>query len=288
MKYNIDLSKIHKETITKTSEYIDFVFSISSYDKRIKRSLFNFAFRGQQKDYYKLTSSFKRNCEGNELIAEKRLVANFEKYGQFHNPAICNSVWMNLIIAQHHSTPTRLLDWTFSPLVALHFATNHVDNNEIINEDAVVWVIDIQKINNLLPENYQAKLKESNALAMTIKMLDEMKIESIQQYNNDMNGKSFVFLEPPSINDRIINQYSLFSILPDKLDPLDYCLEQNVAVKLAYKIIIPSVNLYTIRDELDIMGINERILFPGLDGTSKWLKRYYHHRPKNISKPERV
>jgi hypothetical protein len=44
---------------------------------------------------------------------------------------------------------------------------------------------------------------------------------------------------------------------------------------LSRRIIIPSEMKWEVRDKLDQAGITERVLFPGLDGLSDWLTRYY-------------
>jgi hypothetical protein len=54
---------------------------------------------------------------------------------------------------------------------------------------------------------------------------------------------------------------------------LDDWLETHPA--LARKIIIPASLKWEIRDKLDQANVNERVLFPGLDGLSRWLKRHY-------------
>src|SRR5207248_10069083 len=75
-----------------------------------------------------------------------------------------------------------------------------------------------------------------------------------------------LFGEPPAFDSRIVNQYALFSVT----SPVDL----NLA-KFAQRIVIPAELKWEIRDKLDQANVTERVLFPGLDGISRWLGRYY-------------
>ena len=89
-------------------------------------------------------------------------------------------------------------------------------------------------------------------------------------------GQDFLlFFEPPSIDERIVNQFALFSAMSDPTAPIDAWLEGHP--DLFHKIVIPAEPKlkWEIRDKLDQANITERVLFPGLDGLSAWLKRYY-------------
>jgi hypothetical protein len=85
-----------------------------------------------------------------------------------------------------------------------------------------------------------------------------------------------VFFEPPALDARIVNQYALFSLMSSPTAQHDDWLWQHP--DLCRKILIPAALKWEIRDKLDQANITERVLFPGLDGLSAWLKRQYSPR----------
>jgi FRG domain-containing protein len=64
---------------------------------------------------------------------EGHILRNFRKYAQ-RNTVPIDSVWNWLAVVHHYGLPTRLLDWTYSPYVALHFATECLDT---FTDDAI-------------------------------------------------------------------------------------------------------------------------------------------------------
>jgi hypothetical protein len=81
------------------------------------------------------------------------------------------------------------------------------------------------------------------------------------------------FFEPPSLDARLVNQYALFSVLPDATAKLDAWLTDRP--DLHRRVIIPHDVKWEIRDKLDQANVTERVLFPGLDGLAHWLARHY-------------
>src|SRR5687767_15223423 len=49
----------------------------------------------------------------------------------------------------------------------------------------------------------------------------------------------------------------------------------SVHPTLIRRVVVPARLKWEVRDKLDQANINERTLFPGLEGLSRWLARYY-------------
>ena len=82
-----------------------------------------------------------------------------------------------------------------------------------------------------------------------------------------------VVIEPPSIEQRIVNQYSFFSVVPMGISDIEDFLDRRTRNTVKY--VIDKKLRWRVRDMLDQLNVSERIMYPGLDGLSKWISRHY-------------
>lgn len=262
-----------KTVYLNTLEEVSKLFLEQVYYEKEERYRSPFLYRGMPNVKFKLVTSLERNCKHKKSDIEKPILRNFAKYAISEDPMLQGHVWRQMIVGQHHGLPTRLLDWTISPMTALHFATSGEDLSKMEKHDCVVWRIDYKEINALLPKRYQNKLKEENANLMSVDMLNAL-VSSVDEYDDDMKGDAMLLVEPPSLESRIANQYSYFSIIPDQMVDIESFLETHTKNTVRY--VISKQIRWRIRDMLDQMNVNERILSPGLDGVSSWIRRHYY------------
>jgi hypothetical protein len=151
-----------------------------------------------------------------------------------------------MVLAQHHGCPTRLLDWTSNPLVALFFAAESDDDN-----DAVIWSsLNFHWFTHELPDS------------------------ALQ--NQD---RTFVYFAK-HINPRIPAQAGSFTVHPfsiqkGKEDPIPMEEEKskpNTKFGSLTNAIIPADCKRRIRRQLDPLNVNRASLLPGLDGISDHIK----------------
>ena len=250
--------------VNSWSELMDALYC-DSWNGYLQRYRSSYVYRGLEDSTFPLTTTLNRLGESH---LEKHLLRNFRKYSQIEDNA-SKSIWNWLALAQHHGLPTRLLDWTYSPFVALHFAT--ADFNSF-HKDGVIWAVNYVDTKSHLPDQLTQVIEDEGSHIFTAEMLDRA-VDSLPALQKLKKTDFAVFFEPPSIDERIVNQYAVFSMMSNPNTIISNWLKSR---KSSYfRITIPAELKWEVRDKLDQSNINERVLFPGLDGLATWLKRHY-------------
>lgn len=159
---------------------------------------------------------------------ERLMLQEFEKRSRSVRGIPFSDSWELHAVARHHGIPTRLLDWSESPLTSLFFATLGQSQG-----DSVVWSY-----------CYIAKdgALDTNACDTPLKV------------------KDIILYDPPQLHPRIVGQSGTFTVHPTS--------SQNFEEWPGFlnQIIIPKVSRVQIRHELFRLGIHYHNLFPDLDG----------------------
>jgi hypothetical protein len=240
-----------------------------AWNDRLQRFRSPYAFRGVGCATHPLTSTLAR-LTGTHVDVRKvelALLRNFRKYARREGEG-ADSTWDWLALGQHRGLPTRLLDWTYSPLVALHFAT---EDPADFDRDGLVWCVNFIAANQQIPKRLQRILEEEVADTFTAEMLAPFK--TLREFDALSRDPFLVFLEPPALDQRILNQLALFSLMSDPSASFEQWMHDHP--QLCRRVVVPAHLKWEIRDKLDQANVNERVLFPGLDGLSRWLTRYY-------------
>lgn len=290
------MKNIPTETAQSWSHLMELLFA-DSWSSDLERFRSPYAFRGLANADWPLKTSLIR-LGGDSAFLEKHLLRNFKKYAHSH-VLDRESFWFWLTFAQHHGLPTRLLDWTYSPYVALHFATDNINH---FGDDAAIWMADFVDLHQFVPNILSAALREEGSYVFTTELLSRFEqpeaesdplirnspgkstpdakkvIDSLADFDALSEDEFLVFYEPPSLDERVVNQFALFSVLSNPSKNIDDWLQQHP--DQTRRVIVPSHLKPEVRDKLDQANITERVLFPGLDGLSKWLQRHYSSYPK--------
>jgi hypothetical protein len=251
------------------TELLDHLYE-GAWNPDLQRFRSPYAFRGHPSVAHTLSNSLVRLADGriDVNVLELSLLRNFRKYAHASAANGIETIWHWLAVAQHHGLPTRLIDWTYSPFVALHFAT---EDPATFREDGAVWCVNFVEAHKLLPARLRVILAREHSDTLTVEMLSGF--DSLEEFDSLAKEPFVAFIEPPSLDERILNQFALFSLMSRSSAALDEWIQTHP--QLCRRIVIPAELKWEVRDKLDQTNVNERTLFPGLDGLSRWLERYY-------------
>jgi FRG domain len=198
---------------------------------------------------------------------ERFLLGAFRRYA-YRQGRTDWSDWEWLALAQHYGLPTRLIDFTFSPLIALHFAT--VSN---AGEAGQLWAVDYQQVHEKLPEQLSDPLRQGRSSLFGTEQLAAAAWRLSDFDRMGADGHFAVFWEPPALEERIVNQSAVFCAMSSPTARFDDWLDAHSDAGRVLR--LSEEAKAEARERLDHAGITERLLFPDLSGLAAWIARYY-------------
>lgn len=159
--------------------------------------------------------------------------------------------WQWYYVMQHHGLPTRLLDWSESPLIALYFAVRDAD----AGRDIAVWMLDPWWLNEKV-SGFGNLILWSNDTRIA-NYLPAPFAEGV------VIPAAPIAIEPPHTSRRIAAQKGVFTLHGSDRRPLE---KQPALSKRLLKIIIPRGRVRGLRDALRLAGVTETLVYPELPG----------------------
>ena len=249
---------------------------IDHYFKHMKLKSIKKFFRGYANSNWKLEPTvFRENYLEHEHEIYRQALREYPK--EFNH----NSVLDNLVHMQHHGLPTRLLDITSNPLVALYFATDPAEEADgkvfMVLEDTssdIEIQDNLEMLAQLVKIEYNHELDINTLLRKLHEKADIKTVYSEINLNHFKKDKLLFYAN--KVNSRIVAQageFYLFGNLdPDNKKQKCPCVG---TLKDDISIIIPQQYKKDIREELDQLNINQPFLFPDLENYGKHIKNKY-------------
>lgn len=200
-------------------------------------------YRGQGKDYSLLPGIARANPV-NDLTAKELLVQQEIRRLMASDQQIPDTDWGLTTYSQHYGMPTRLLDWSHNPLVAIWFAIQ----SAMREKSPMAYVYLLRRIPAIVLPN-----------------LASQKIHSIEQV---------WVINPPFNNPRIAAQAGCFTAHPYSQRANRYVAvaDDPACATVLMKTCIQSTSFDCFVRELDILGVNSNAIYADFTGLCDYLK----------------
>lgn len=301
MQFRLSKFQIRAEPLTikkskqprSVSDFLEAIYQIDPEDEVL-------CFRGEANGAWQTKPSVMRALKDDaerHIISELTLEASSEFLSD-------TSMFKKLVRAQHFGLPTRLLDVSLNPLVALYFACS--DHSQMgsagqliiykfkrnrvkfADSDAVSIVSNLANLRDdeRIELNTEAKAylnkytteerknpdlrTDFNKLKSADRLAQFVRVEKpyFRANINPVDLRKYYFVYPHKDNRRIIAQSGAF-IIAGLLSYQRASSSKGFAVE---KIEIPANAKETIISQLDKININKRTLFPEIESTSRYIK----------------
>jgi len=245
------MSKGAIKPISNLNDYVAFVNQEKADAQKAGNDV-DFLFRGQRRDLPLRPKLARLQPKGTISNIEKLILAEFRRTSSPYVYYPLQNQWDIIALAQHHGLPTRLLDWTYSSLVALWFAVakppNKNDHGD--SDNGVVWLFK----------------PDQTAFDLDIEKTDPFSIKITKVFR------------PKVISPRISAQAGVFTAhyINSAGSVVRFETHKKYAESLV-KIIVPRQAFPETRQQLHMMGVNASTVFPDLDGLCRHLEWRYSY-----------
>lgn len=237
-------------------------------------------YRGQRKHDWDLVPAVFRTPHA---FIEQTMLADFRLRApvRYANTPPYDDLTSWLALAQHYGLPTRLLDWTLSPLIAAYFATEPDVTDD--KSAGIVWVLDPVELN---------KRASGNDGVLSFSMDNDDVVKLVQPAFEIEYGsiESVLAVVPSEKDTRYFVQQSAFTLHGNgtSLQGWRNKLMPEIADhrKLMMCACIPPSSKISIRDDLERLGIHEASLFPDLSNLARYIRRDKRHRKRLEQAPD--
>lgn len=267
------MPKLKAKPINSFKEYISYIEILQN------KSRGPLWYRGCGKTSYELKPSLYRHV-GSSTIEdymhlEADIISRFKQRSiPFHNRAMSDS-WECLFFMQHFGVPTRLLDWSESPLMALFFAVTsakHILNKQgkvVFHTDATIWVLDTIKWNKRA-----VGLKSFMGKVLTT---DDPNANAYRPIGDCNVMKDFpIAIYGDHNSQRIVAQRGVFVCFGKDTKPMEITYSKNsFPANSLVKLTIKRNRLPHFLEAIHVHGISDSVVFPDLDGLAREIKREF-------------
>jgi hypothetical protein len=233
----------------------DFTSQIYQFGKK-KENIFRL-YRGQEDVNWDLMPKIGRkecfeNMKDDFKNKEKDIFEEFKRYSYSRDVTInIENEWDLMALCQHHGLPTRLLDWSTNPLVALYFAFQHIYNK---SDKRVVWGFVVYKDDI------------ADTLAENISILKSTKVYRPNHITKRITSQSGWFTCHKYNDDNSISRLNKVKKYIERKSLVKFVINNDDKIR------------NDILNNLDVLGINNYSLFPELDGLCYYLNWKYFHK----------
>ena len=221
----------------------------------VRSSTMQLWFRGQASKSWPLLPSLYRLATTVQPRFERELVRDFitKSAPYLKAPA---SPTTALFVMQHYGGPTRLLDWSEYPLVALFFAVD----DEFSDADPAVWILSPWRLNELAAKGRTVPSARHKIMQYYLLTRDD---QTAPVAPNPLAVRA------PYDTPRVRAQAGVFTIHGSRRIPLEEFAGTDAASPLLAKVTIPRGKASHIKRELFAIGVSRGRLFPDLDGLTR-------------------